>query len=102
MVLAQRALHLEMIAPASEFHSLIAPLTCFLCQFFQRQIRPLAAEEDDGPRHTFLPCMEVVREQPLITSGLRVASRRRVAVARWRRGGFILEWRAQSQRLAHR
>ena len=53
-VFAQGSLHLEVIAPAAEFEALIAPVVELLRQFFQRQMRPLAAKEQDRTAHVWL------------------------------------------------
>ncbi len=47
----QRAIHFEMVAPAGEFHAVVAHLFGERGEFWQRQIGPLAGEKGDSPRH---------------------------------------------------
>ena len=51
IVVAEGALDLEVIAPAAEIDALVAPLGDLRRQLFQRQVGPLAAEQQDRSRH---------------------------------------------------
>ncbi len=51
IVVAQRPLHFEVIAPAAQLQPLIAPVVELLREFFERQMRPLSAKEQHRPRH---------------------------------------------------
>src|SRR5262249_21246023 len=54
-VILERLLHVEMIAPAREFDSIVTPLAGFLADHFQGQVGPLACEQGDGSSHGRAP-----------------------------------------------
>src|SRR5262249_5559247 len=54
-VLVQRAVDLEVVAPAGELEAVVAPLPRVLADLLQRQVSPLAGEQSEGSGHGRLP-----------------------------------------------
>ena len=51
VVLGERPVDLEVVAPAGELEAVEAPAAGLLGQLLERQVGPLAGEEGDGSRH---------------------------------------------------
>jgi hypothetical protein len=55
VVLLQRALDVEVVAPARELEAVVAEGLGLLAELLERQVGPLAGEEADGARHGIPP-----------------------------------------------